>query len=198
MPLRPAVFLDKDGTLVDDVPFNVDPALVRLTRGAGEGLARLQRAGFALLVVSNQPGIGLGRFPASSLAAIDARLRELLAPYGVTIEGTYYCPHVPGSADGRETPACDCRKPAPGLLLRAARDHRLDLRESWMVGDILNDVEAGRTAGCRTILLDNGGETEWRLSPMRQPDFRVSTLLEAAVVIERAGTLVAEDLAGGA
>jgi histidinol-phosphate phosphatase family protein len=198
MPLRPAVFLDKDGTLVEDVPFNVDPALLRLTAAAGEGLARMQAAGFALFVVSNQPGIGLGRFPASSLDAIDARLRELLAPHGVAIDGTYYCPHAPGSRNRREASTCGCRKPEPGLLLRAAGDHGLDLRQSWMIGDILNDVEAGRAAGCRTILLDNGGETEWLLSPAREPHFRVSTLLEAAAVIDAAGTLVAEDMAGGA
>jgi histidinol-phosphate phosphatase family protein len=198
MPLRPAVFLDKDGTLVVDVPFNVDPEQVRLTPGAGEGLARLQRAGFALVVVSNQPGIALERFQASSLAAVDARLRELLSPYGVSIDATYYCPHAPGRSDGGEAPACTCRKPAPGLLFHAARDLRLHLPQSWMIGDILNDIEAGRAAGCRTILLDNGGETEWRLSSRRQPHFTVSTLLEAASVIERAGMVVADNMAGGA
>jgi histidinol-phosphate phosphatase family protein len=197
MNLRPAVFLDKDGTVVEDLPYNVDPALVRLAPGAAEALARLRRAGFALVLVSNQPGVALGRFPATALAAVDGRLRELLAPHGAALDAAYYCPHAPDSGRQGEAIGCSCRKPAPGLLFRAAREHGLHLRRSWMIGDILNDVEAGRAAGCRTILLDNGGETEWRLSPAREPHFKAAGLLEAAEIIERAGTVVAHDPAGG-
>lgn len=182
--LRPAVFLDKDGTLVKDVPFNVEPSRVALMPGAGEGLARMQAAGFALVLVSNQPGVGLGRFPRSALDAVDAHLAQLLAPYGASLDATYYCPHVP--SDGDRLLACWCRKPAPGLLFRAARDLHLHLGRSWMIGDILNDVEAGRAAGCRTILLDPGGETEWRVTPARTPHFVTRSLPGAARIIEAA------------
>jgi D-glycero-D-manno-heptose 1,7-bisphosphate phosphatase len=197
MRLRPAVFLDKDGTLVVDVPFNVDPSKVVLAPFAAEGLVRLRRVGYALVLVSNQPGVGLGRFPAAALAAVDDRLCELLAPHGVTLDATYYCPHVPAPGDGHGVASCSCRKPAPGLLLRAAREHGLHLRRSWMIGDILHDVEAGRAAGCRTILLHNGGETEWRLGPGRTPHFTVPDLLQAAQIIARSGTPVAESVSGG-
>lgn len=180
MPLKPAVFLDKDGTLVEDVPFNVDPARVVLTPRAGEGLRRLKAAGFALVLVSNQSGVALGRFPASALRGVDARLRQLLAPHDVALDATYYCPHAP--SDGG--PGCACRKPSPGLLFAAARDNGLDLAASWMIGDILNDVEAGKAAGCRTIFLATGGETRWEISPRRTPDFTARDLLTAARIIE--------------
>ncbi len=183
MGLRPAVFVDKDGTLVENVPFNVDPARVRLADGAGEALGLLRRSGFALVLVSNQPGIALGRFPASALASIDARLQELLAPHGARLDATFYCPHAPDTVNGISAPGCGCRKPAPGLILRAASELALDLPASWMIGDILDDVEAGASAGCRTVLVDNGGETEWRRSPARTPDFIVSDPMAAARII---------------
>jgi histidinol-phosphate phosphatase family protein len=189
---RPAVFLDKDGTLIHDVPFNVDPALVRLMPGAAEGLGRLRGAGFALVVVSNQPGIGLGLFGATALEPVWERLRVLLEPAGAAIAGFYFCPH-PAGPDGR--PACPCRKPAAGLLLRAAAELGLDLGASWMVGDILDDVEAGRAAGCRTLLIDNGGETEWRLSPARTPHAMADDLAAAAVAIVEAASPAQEPVA---
>lgn len=177
---QPAVFLDKDGTLVENVPYNVDPARIRLMPGAAEGVAALHAAGFVLVVVSNQPGVGLGLFDAAALEPVRLRLRDLLERAGARLAGFYFCPHAAGPG-GR--PACGCRKPAPGLLLRAARDLHLDLASSWMVGDILDDVEAGRAAGCRAVLLDNGGETEWRLSPSRTPHASVPDLKAAVDVI---------------
>ena len=176
-----AVFLDKDGTLIEDVPYNVDPARIRLMPGAREAVVELARAGFRLVVVSNQPGVGLGYFPVEALGAVERRLRQLLEAAGVRLLGCYFCPHAPvtpGEAD-----ACGCRKPAPGLLIRAARDHDIDLRSSWMVGDILDDVEAGRAAGCRTVLVDTGGETEWRRAPARTPHAVVNDLRAAARII---------------
>jgi D-glycero-D-manno-heptose 1,7-bisphosphate phosphatase len=168
-----AIFLDKDGTLIEDVPYNVDPELVTLSSGAGPALAQLAREGFRLVVVSNQSGIGDGRFEASALAAVEHRIRELLAPWHVSIDAFYYCPHT-------RSLGCGCRKPSPGLLLRAAAEHRLDLQWSWLVGDILDDVEAGRRAGCGTVLLANGNETRWELGSMRVPHALASNLPLAA------------------
>jgi D-glycero-D-manno-heptose 1,7-bisphosphate phosphatase len=180
---RRAVFLDKDGTLIEDVPYNVDPRLIRLGRGAPEGLPLLHRAGFRLIVISNQSGIARGRFAEEALEAVRERLRQLLGDLGVPLAGFYYCPHHPEGHVPRFAIACSCRKPEPGLIFSAAREHGVDLNRSWFVGDILDDVEAGRRAGCRTVLLDNGHETEWRSSPLRQPDVVASDLAEASRII---------------
>ncbi len=180
-----AVFVDKDGTLVDDIPYNVDPARVRLARGAVEGLRALTSAGYRIVVVSNQSGVARGLFDESALNGIEVRLSDLASAAGIRLAGFYWCPHHPGGAVARYAVACDCRKPAPGLLRRAASDLDIDLRASWMIGDILNDVEAGHRAGCRTVLVDNGGETEWIMSPVRMPDFVVHDLEEASAVIVR-------------
>ena len=170
MTARPAVFVDKDGTLVENVPYNADPALLCFMPAAPEALAALSRAGYAIVVVSNQSGLALGRFTDAEFARLQSALRrQLRQRTGVVLTDFLFCPHAPG-ADG--APACTCRKPAPGMLLQAARQHRLDLARSWMVGDILDDVEAGRRAGCRTVLLDSGGETVWRRSPLRTPDLQ--------------------------
>jgi histidinol-phosphate phosphatase family protein len=182
-PPARAVFLDKDGTLVEDVPYNVDPARVRLSPGAGEGLARLRAAGYRLIIVSNQSGVARGLFPESALAAVEARLGELLAGYGVRPVGFYVCPHHPDGLVAEYAVACECRKPAPGLIRRAAREHAIDLGRSWFVGDILDDVEAGRAAGCRTVLIDNGNETEWILTRDRRPHAVAADLAGAARLI---------------
>lgn len=168
-----AVFIDKDGTLVEDLPYNVDPEQIRLAPGAAESVAALRARGFRIFVVSNQPGAGLGLFNESSLAQVKARLESLL---NHALDGFYYCPHRPDAG-------CQCRKPRPGLLLRAAREHGVDLGRSWMIGDILDDVEAGRRAGCRALLVDVGNETEWQQGKARRPHRIVGGLAEAAAVI---------------
>src|SRR3954465_8436251 len=146
---RPAVFLDKDGTLIEDVPYNVDPERIRLAAGVAEGLPRLRSAGFRLILVSTRSGVARGSFPGGAIGPVRERLRELVAGVGAEIEGFYYCPHHPEGAVPRYSMACGGRKPEPGRTLEAARDHDIDLDRSWFVGDILDDVEAGRRAGCR-------------------------------------------------
>ncbi|MGE5469789.1 MAG: D-glycero-alpha-D-manno-heptose-1,7-bisphosphate 7-phosphatase [Bacteroidota bacterium] len=183
MALNAAVFLDKDGTLVHDLPYNVDPARVVLRDDAGVALARLQAAGFRLIVVSNQPGVAHGYFPESALAAVWIVLQQQLAEQGVGLTAIYYCPHHPAGREARYALRCDCRKPQPGMLLRAAAEHGIDLAASWMVGDILDDVEAGSAAGCRSVLLDVGSETEWRPGAAREPDFVAGELSAAAEYI---------------
>ncbi len=180
MAVKRAVFLDKDGTLIDDVPYNADPDRIRLAQGAGAALRRLLQSGFRLFVVSNQSGIARGLFDEAALAAVRDRVAQLLARDDVVLDGFYYCPHAPPSSGA---PACRCRKPAPGMLLRAAREHGIALEHSWMVGDILDDVEAGRRAGCRTVLIDNGNETAWTPGPLRRPDWRAPGLPQAAALI---------------
>jgi histidinol-phosphate phosphatase family protein len=194
---RSAVFLDKDGTLVENLPFNVDPARMVLAPGAAPALRRLARLGYRLFVVSNQAGLALGRFDTAALHRAWRHLRALLADEGVRLDGFYYCPHHPeGTVPALSTP-CTCRKPAPGLLRRAAREHGIDLPSSWMVGDILDDVEAGRRAGCRTVLLDVGNETEWLRSRWRRPDIVAGGLFEGADAIPPPGLAAARTHSGG-
>lgn len=173
---RPAVFLDKDGTLVENLPYNVDPARQRLMPGAAAALARISRAGHSLVVVTNQSGLARGLFSRADFTRLEGALRRALrAASGVHLDAVLVCPHLPGD-DGR--PLCRCRKPAPGLLIQAAQVLGLDLTRSWMVGDTLDDVEAGYRAGCRSVLLDSGGETVWRDGPGRTPHHRVTDWTE--------------------
>ncbi|USX23248.1 HAD family hydrolase [Oxalobacteraceae bacterium OTU3REALA1] len=172
-----AIFLDKDGTLIDDLPYNVDPGRMILAPGAVAGLRRLSCLGYRLLVVSNQPGVAQGRFDVGALEPVRQRLAQLLSEQGAHLEGFYYCPHGPDEG-------CACRKPLPGMLLKAAAEHQVDLAASWMIGDILDDVEAGGRAGCRTILIDNGNETLWLRSPLRTPTWIASDLDAAAQLIQ--------------
>jgi len=184
-PPRAAVFLDKDGTLVEDVPFNVDPAQLRFAPRAFQALRRLAARGFALVIVSNQPGLACGRFDAGQWAGMRVAIEAAFAQAGVPLAAVCWCPHAP---DGAGRPLCSCRKPEPGMLLAAAHALGLALPRSWMVGDILDDVEAGCRAGCRTVLLDVGHETVWARGPQRVPDARVPGLWEAAHhIIEHAG-----------
>jgi D,D-heptose 1,7-bisphosphate phosphatase len=178
-----AIFLDKDGTLVDDLPYNVEPQRITLCGGAGPALRLLSRLDYRLFVVSNQAGIAFGRFGEPAMDVVHDRLQDLLFREQLTLDGFYYCPHHPDGSVAAYARGCHCRKPLPGMLLQASMDHGIDLRSSWMIGDILHDVEAGNRAGCRTVLIDNGNETEWRLGPRRIPTRMAPDLYAAAVLI---------------
>ncbi len=181
--MRAAIFLDKDGTIVHDVPYNIDPFRIELTPGCAEALLRLRSANYYLIVVSNQPGLAKGLFTFEELQKAERFLARRLASLGIPIRAFYYCPHHPDGIVPRFRTACVCRKPSPGMLEQAAREHHLDLSRSWVVGDILNDIEAGKRAGCRTVLIENGNETEWRLSPLRVPHHIAAGLSDAADII---------------
>lgn len=144
------VFLDRDGTLLKESPYMSDPKEAELLPGVGEGLAELQRAGYRLVIVTNQQGIGLGYFSVRDFIAVNAALFRLLTPFGVTISRIYYCPH--SAADG-----CDCRKPAAGLLLRAMREFGVEAQRCFMVGDRDVDTAAGQSAGCTPVLVGARG-----------------------------------------
>lgn len=179
-PLRPAVFFDKDGTLVIDVPYNVDCARICVAPGAFEAARRLSDAGYLIVIVSNQSGVARGYFSAAEVHQVSEYLHELLRAESVPLAGFYFCPHHPEGAVREYSIQCDCRKPAPGLLQQAAANLGIDLSRSWMIGDILDDIEAGHRAGCRSILCDVGSETQWQRSPLRTPDHIVADLGAAA------------------
>ena len=184
---RIGIFLDKDGTVLENVPYNVDPAQMRYAPRAEAALRRLGRLDVSLVMISNQPGIAHGYFDQADVAAVEERLGRMFTRCGAELQRLYFCPHHPDGKIREFACACLCRKPMPGLLRRAAVDHGIDVRRSWMVGDILDDVEAGRRAGCRTILIDNGNETEWYVDPrnahLRTPDHVVPDLEIAARII---------------
>jgi D-glycero-D-manno-heptose 1,7-bisphosphate phosphatase len=180
------VFLDKDGTLLDDMPYNVDPGLMRLAPGAFEALGVFARMGARIVVVSNQGGVALGKFSEAALAGVELRLHELVRAAGARLAAVRWCVHHPEGTVARYRRVCDCRKPAPGMLERVAYELDFELTGSWMVGDILDDIEAGHRAGCRAVLIDNGNETVWLHGPLREPDAVAQNILEAARIIRRA------------
>jgi D,D-heptose 1,7-bisphosphate phosphatase len=180
---RKAVFLDKDGTLIPDIPYNVNPDLIGLCEGVIEGLQLLKAAGYIFVVISNQAGVARGLFKYNELEKVKQKLDLLFNTQGIQIERYYFCPHHPLGIITEFTRGCECRKPAPGMILQAAEELQIDCSSSWMMGDILNDVEAGNRAGCRTVLIDNGNETEWVNGSYRTPSFIAANFIDAANTI---------------
>jgi D-glycero-D-manno-heptose 1,7-bisphosphate phosphatase len=154
--LRPAVFLDRDGTLIHEIDYLADPDAVELVPGSGEALAALQRAGFGLVLVTNQSGVARGLVSPEVLDAIHARLAALLAEHGVTLDDVQVCPHHPDHGPPAYRVACGCRKPAPGMLLASAAAHDWDLAASWVVGDAPRDLAAGAAVRATGILVRTG------------------------------------------
>ena len=163
---RPCVFLDRDGTLTRDHGYTHRVADYALLPGVVKGLGRLRDAGFLLVIVTNQSGIGRGLFEEKDYRAFQAHLEADLAARGISIAGSFHCPHGPDAG-------CACRKPAPGLLHAARKALDLDLPASWMIGDGVRDAEAARRAGCRGALVVGGGEPDAPLpeGTRRAPDF---------------------------
>ncbi len=180
---QPAVFLDRDNTLIEDPGYISDPEQVRLFEDCGPALARLHRGGYQLVVVTNQSGIARGMFTESRLVEIHDRLQEMLRSHGTRLDAIYYCPYLEGPdavvKEYRRT--SELRKPRPGLLLKAAQELNIDLASSWMIGDTERDIHAGRLAGCKTILLQRNGSAE--SATKCHPDHVVPSLAKAADVV---------------
>lgn len=194
-----AIFLDRDGTIIEDSGYLFDPDSVRLLPNAAEGLARLRLAGFQLVLVSNQSGIARGIFDEAALARVHSRLEALLAERGVRLDAAYYCPFLAGPDASVETYRRESplRKPGPGMLLQAAGELGLDLSQSWMIGNAATDVLAGKAAGCRTILLQQtpqpGTQAGETATPVRSaPPYAGAK--SAFSLDEVADTMVARDL----
>jgi len=165
-----AAFLDRDGVINRKAPegqYVTRWEEMHFLPDAAAAIALLNQAGFLVIVVSNQRCIAKGLVTAAHLDSLHRRMCDALAGAGAIIDGVYYCPHD-------KQPPCDCRKPAPGMLLTAARANQIDLTASWMIGDSEIDVEAGRNAGCKTVLLVSRGGTGWG-----NADVVATSLLEA-------------------
>jgi D-glycero-D-manno-heptose 1,7-bisphosphate phosphatase len=184
---QPAVFLDRDGVLVEDAQNRVSPVGMGLLDGVPDALTRLRAAGFALVVVTNQPVVARGWATLDDVAAVNQTIDDLLQQDGAEPLDAYYaCPHHPNANLPEWRAECDCRKPRPGLLLQAARERGLDLAASYMVGDRPTDIAAGVAAGCRTIMVETGHHTDAPivtiepLDPDLQADYTCSGLAAAA------------------
>jgi len=156
---RTAVFLDRDGTIIEDAGYIGDPQQVRLIRDAADAIRRFRQAGHLVVIVSNQSGVARGFFDEATMNEVHARVVSLLAARGADVDRAYYCPYLDGPEATVEAYRRDSelRKPKPGMLLLAAKELDIDLSRSWMIGDSPTDVEAGYGAGCRTILLRHNG-----------------------------------------
>jgi len=180
---RRAVFLAKDGVVVHSGPPGAETPRLRLVNDVGPGLRLLRDAGFSFEVVAREPGVARGLYDEGSLEAVRRQLDELLAVEGIVLAGYSYCPHDPHGVRRGYAVECVCRPPQPGLLKRAAQERRLHLGRSWLIGATLDDVEAGVRAGCRTVMLDDGHEREWRMSEARLPHHVAQGFDEAALLI---------------
>jgi D-glycero-D-manno-heptose 1,7-bisphosphate phosphatase len=180
---RPAVFIDRDGTLTDEVGYVNHPSRLRLLPRSAEAIRRLNAAGIAAVVVTNQAGIARGYFSEEVLHAVNDALTAELGRAGARLDGLYVCAHHPSEGEPPWRAQCECRKPRPGLLLRAAAELGLDLPRSTMVGDKPSDLAVGRAVGAAGVLVLTGyglGEWEYRRQHFgTEPDHVAADLLDA-------------------
>jgi D-glycero-D-manno-heptose 1,7-bisphosphate phosphatase len=183
-----AVFLDRDGTVMEDAHYIKSPNQVRLLPGAARAVRRINEAGIPAIVVTNQSGIDRGIFTVADYEAVKAQFESLLHEEGARIDASYYCPHHPEAVIERYRQSCECRKPQPGLLRQAASDLDIALDRSFVVGDRWHDLEAGQRVGARGVLVRTGyGKTEERAPHDRvKPAAIVDNLMEAVSWILRA------------
>ena len=178
-PTRRAVFLDRDGTINEEVNYLRRQEDVRLIEGAGRAIARLNAAGVLVVVVSNQSGLARGLFDESDLASVQIELNRQLRAHGARVDGWYFCPHHPEGVVEHYALTCDCRKPAPGLIMQAAQEMGLSLRGSFMVGDRLLDVACGRKVGLSTVLVATGHDDGPPVGEHETPDHQAADLARA-------------------
>jgi D-glycero-D-manno-heptose 1,7-bisphosphate phosphatase len=180
-----AVFLDRDNTIIADPGYLNDPDAVQLMPGAAEAIRRLNVAGYAVVIATNQSGIARGRITEQQLAAVHERMREALLEQGARIDAIYYCPYLAGveATVPRFRKDSPLRKPQSGMLLRAADEMDLALAASWMIGDSARDITAGRRAGCRTILVRNAAATTALADDGCRPDYAAGSLGEAVNIV---------------
>jgi D-glycero-D-manno-heptose 1,7-bisphosphate phosphatase len=168
---RPALFLDRDGTLIEDVGYLGDVSLIRFYKGAARSLRRLKQAGFLLFVVTNQSGVARGYFPESRVREIHRAIQLKLKAQGAGVDGFYYCPHYPGGEVKRYAKVCSCRKPKPGLVRQALKNFAVDLKKSYMAGDKLDDLGLAKNArlgGCFLVRTGQGRRSERELKKQKR------------------------------
>jgi D-glycero-D-manno-heptose 1,7-bisphosphate phosphatase len=182
--MNKAVFLDRDGTVNEEVGYMRDLSMLTLIPGVGQAIKKLNTEGFLVVLVTNQSGVARGYFPESLVHEAHARLDALLHKDGARIDAVYYCPHHPTAGTTGHTRVCACRKPGTGLIDQAARELAIDVHRSYMVGDKWSDVELGHRAGARSILVRSGFAADdpgnARPGHVADPDYTAHDLTEAA------------------
>lgn len=185
---QPAVFLDRDGVVIEDSHYLGDVRRVQLIPGSAEAIAALNRAGWPVVIVTNQSGVGRGLFTEADVEDIHSHITELLWGYGAKVDAFHYCPHHPEAEVPAYRKACACRKPQPGMLVQAAEDLGLDLAASWMIGDRVTDLEAGAAVGCRTVLLRSGYGTKVNPAGLDRDELKLELIAtDLADAVEKLG-----------
>lgn len=180
-----AAFIDRDGVINEERNYVYRIADFVLLPGVVEGLTLLRDAGYRLIVITNQAGIARGYYDQAAMDHLHDHLRALLAKHGLALDAIYFCPHYPQGSVKTLSIECDCRKPSPGMLLKAAKDFDLDLVASVLIGDKLSDVQAGKSAGVgRTVIVESGHHLE--PSARFEADVVATDLLAAARVLTKA------------
>jgi D-glycero-D-manno-heptose 1,7-bisphosphate phosphatase len=178
--MKKAVFLDRDGTINKEVNYLNHPDQVKLISGSAEGIKLLNENGFTVVVITNQSGVARGIIEEESLPLIKDRLCSLLEEKGAIVDGYYYCPHYPDGKIEKYAFKCDCRKPEPGMLRKAAEDFDIDLKGSYVVGDKACDIKLGKNVGAVSIMVKTGyGEYEAENLEL-SPDYTADNLFDAA------------------
>lgn len=182
---RRAVFLDRDGTIIRQVELPHKPSQIKLLPGAAHALKQLHDAGYLLIVISNQPVVARGILTPAGVVKLNNVMVKRLAARGAAIDAFYFCPHNPKADLKKYRKVCACRKPAPGMVLKAAKRFKMDLKKSFLVGDTTQDMLTGKNARVRTILVrtGHGGRDPWQYKA--KPDFVVKDLAAAARLITR-------------
>ena len=180
---RPAIFLDRDGTITEECGYVNHPSRLKLLRGAGEAVRMCNEHGYLAVVVTNQAGVARGYFTEDLVPVVHERLRRLLVRHGAHLDGIYYCPHHPSVGPPAYRIDCNCRKPKTGMIEAACRDLPIDLARSWMVGDRITDSAFGHKLGLRTVMVLTGygrGEHEYqRRNWTDEPDYIAPNLCAA-------------------
>lgn len=180
-----AIFLDRDGTLIEDPGYLNDPEQVKLLEGVAEALAELRTMGYKLIVVSNQSAVARGLVTEKVLDEIHNRLNQLLAAKHAHLDRIYYCPYHLDGVIGKYRKDSDLRKPNPGMLLTAADEIDIDLSDSWLIGNSNSDIEAGLRAGCKTILINRSLDYKQSQPNQPSPDYKGVNMKEAVNIIKK-------------
>jgi D-glycero-D-manno-heptose 1,7-bisphosphate phosphatase len=184
-----AIFLDRDDTIIEDSGYINNPDQVKLISGVAKSLLEFKEMGFKLIVVTNQSGVARGILTEKTLGEIHERINVLLSEKGVVLDGFYYCPFHPEGIVPQYRRESDSRKPNPGMILIAAEEHNIDLNQSWVIGNDSRDIDAGKRAGCKTILIETKSRTSplltFRKEEQPEPDFRAVNMKEAVNIVKR-------------
>jgi len=177
--MHKAVFLDRDGTIIEDVGYLNNPNDIKFIPGSIEAIKQLNKTGYKVIVITNQSGVARGLIAEDMLQTIDKTMQKHILSGGAHLDAIYYCPHHPEHGVYPYKQACECRKPHPGLIKRARRDLNIDLSQAFMIGDKVSDIEAGKRAGTKTIFVTTGRGPEEKPKLKEKPDHIAENLNQA-------------------